>query len=87
MNVFALDTISELVGKEMGALAKVLVSPLDDLSEESLLGIHWKELASEVNSVAPTTWTIFSHAASGSTDTWLKNYETVCHSCLKFSYD
>ncbi|KAH9953951.1 hypothetical protein BC827DRAFT_1158994 [Russula dissimulans] len=62
MNAFALDTISELVGKEMGALAKVLVSPLDDLSEESLLEIHWKELALEVNSVAPTTWTIFSRA-------------------------
>jgi hypothetical protein len=46
---------TKLVGKEIGALTKVMVSPLVDLSEESLLGIQWKELASEVNTVAPTT--------------------------------
>jgi hypothetical protein len=87
MNVFALDTVSKLVGKEMGALMKVMVSPSVDLSEESLLGIWWKELALEVNTVTPTTWTLFYRAVSGSTDTQVKNHKTVCCSCLKFSYD
>ncbi|KAH9965404.1 hypothetical protein BC827DRAFT_1126544 [Russula dissimulans] len=76
MNVFALDTVSKLVGKEMGALMKVMVSPSVDLSEESLLGIWWKELALEVNTVTPTTWTLFYRAVSGSTDTQVKNHKT-----------
>ncbi len=42
------------MGKEMGALTDVMASPMDNLSEESLLGVHWKELDTEVSNVAPT---------------------------------
>jgi hypothetical protein len=83
MNTFALDTVCELIDKEMGALAKIMVSPSDKLSEETLLGIHWKELISEVNKAAPTTWTLLHHAAGGSMDTWQKNAEMVCRLGLR----
>jgi len=80
MNTFALQTVCELVDEEMGMLAKVMTSPLDNhVSEESLLGIHWKELASEVSKAAPTTWLLFCHATCGSTEAKLKNYEPVCN--------
>jgi hypothetical protein len=46
MNAFALDTVRELMEKGMGALAKIMVSPSDELSEKTLLEIHWKELIS-----------------------------------------
>jgi len=74
MNTFALQTVCELVDEEMGMFAKVMTSPPDDLSEESLLGIYWKELASEVSKAAPTTWSLFRHAACGSMEAKLKNY-------------
>ncbi|KAH9965469.1 hypothetical protein BC827DRAFT_1153743 [Russula dissimulans] len=78
MNAFALDTVRELMDKEMGALAKIMVSPSDELSEETLLGIHWKELISKVNKATPTTWTLLHHAAGGSMDTRQKNAEMSC---------
>ena len=65
--------------EEIGILAKVMTSPLDDLSEDSLPGIHWEELASEVSKAAPTTWLLFCHATCGSTEAKLKNYEPVCN--------
>jgi hypothetical protein len=83
INVFALEAVFELVGKEMGQLAGVMASPLDDLSKESLLGVHWKELASEVKNVAPTTWTLFRHIVGGSIETRQKDSETVSHSYLE----
>jgi len=46
--------VHNIMGKEMGALTDVMASPMDNLSEESLLGVHWKELDTEVSNVAPT---------------------------------
>jgi len=79
MNKFTLETVHELVDKEMGVLANVMASPPDDLSEESLLGTHWEDLISEVNTHAPTTWSLFHHAVCGSMEAKLKNYKTVCN--------
>ena len=83
MTTFALNTVRELVGGEMGALTNVMRFPLGDLSEESLLGIHWKDLISEVKACAPTTWSLFHHSASGLTESPMKDYETVCRFCLE----
>ena len=63
MNKFALDTVLEIIGNEMGALDEVFKSPQSELSEESLLSIKWEEMTAEVRREAPTTWTLFRHAA------------------------
>ena len=63
MNKFALDTVLEMVGNEMDTLDEVFKSPQDELSEESLLSIKWEEMTADVCREAPTTWTLFRHAA------------------------
>jgi hypothetical protein len=63
MNRFALETVLELVNNEMGALDNVLASPQDELSEESLLEIKWKEMADHIHKTAPTTWSLLHQTA------------------------
>jgi hypothetical protein len=48
-----LDTVLEIVGNEMDALDDVFKSPQDELSEESLLSIKWKEMTADVCHEAP----------------------------------
>jgi hypothetical protein len=63
MTDWALDTISETLDREMTALTDLMSLPQDELSEEALLSIHWKDLISDVQEVAPTSWKLFRHAA------------------------
>jgi hypothetical protein len=63
MNNFALETVCELIGKEINALGDVLASPQDELSEDGLLSIKWGDIAAEVNQTAPTTWRLLRHVA------------------------
>lgn len=63
MNKFALESVLELVDNEMGALDDILGSPQNELSEESLLSIKWKDLMDSVRHKAPTTWALLRHAA------------------------
>jgi hypothetical protein len=63
MNKFALDSVLELIDNEMGDLDDILSSPQVDLSEENLLSIKMKDLMASVCHKAPTTSTLFRHAA------------------------
>jgi hypothetical protein len=63
MNKFALDTVLEIVENEMDGLDEIFMSPQGELSEESLLSIKWDEMTANVRCEAPTTWTLFCHAA------------------------
>ena len=63
MTTFAVDTIAEIIGDEMGTLDIIFSSPQDELLEESLLNINWKEMTADVCREAPTTWALFRHAA------------------------
>jgi hypothetical protein len=63
MTDWALDTICEALDREMMALTDLMSLPQDELSEEALLSIHWKDLISDVQEVAPTSWKLFRHAA------------------------
>lgn len=63
INKFALECVMELVDDEMDGLGDVLSSPQGDLSEESLLGINWKDLMASVHYKSPTTWSLVRKAA------------------------
>lgn len=63
MTKFAINTVFEVVDTEMGALNTIFSSPQDELSEESLLEIKWKDMMADVGREAPTTWALLRHAA------------------------
>ena len=89
MNKFALDTVLEMVGNEMDALNEVFKSPQGELLEESLLSIKWEEMTADVCHEAPTTWTLFHHAAytqKQESRNTRKNLDTVNICLLIVSY-
>lgn len=63
MSEWALDTICDTLDRELTTVADLLSLPQEELSEEALLSIHWKDLISEVQEAAPITWKLFRHAA------------------------
>ena len=63
MDRFALETVSSTVSREMEALKPIVTSPQEELSEESLLSIKWKDMIDRVNRTAPVMWKLFRQAA------------------------
>jgi len=63
MTGFALGITFGILDNEISALANIMSLPQEHLSEETLLSIHWKELISDVQEMALTTWRIFRHTA------------------------
>jgi hypothetical protein len=63
LDAWAVNTVCDALDKESRGLTGVLSFPQEDISQDTLLEINWTDLASEVKTVAPTTWTIFHHAA------------------------
>jgi hypothetical protein len=82
MNRFAIDVVLELIDSEMGGLSSVFSSPPGELSEDSLLGIRWKDMITCVSREAPTTWTLLHHTAytqKQESRNTTKNPDTVWH--------
>jgi hypothetical protein len=69
MDAWAVNTVCDALDKESRGLTGVLSFPQEDISQDTLLEINWTDLASEVKTVAPTTWEVFHHAA------WTKKQE------------
>ena len=63
MEEFAVATVSSIIDREMEALKPIMTSPQEELSEESLLSINWKDMIDQVNRAAPVTWRLFRNAA------------------------
>jgi hypothetical protein len=63
MQDWAVDTVTQALDSEMRTLKTIMVSPQEDLSEESLLSVKWESLISGVKSTAPLTWQILRHVA------------------------
>jgi hypothetical protein len=63
MKDWAVSLIEDTIDEEMSNLGAIMSLPQDKLSEESLLAISWKSMASEVQELAPITWKLLGHAA------------------------
>ena len=61
LNDWALDTLCETLDDELSILKPTMSLSKQDLSEEVLLSISWKEMVSEVKSKAPTLWKLFRY--------------------------
>ena len=61
LNDWALETICDTLDKELIKLKPTMSLPQQNLSEEVLLSISWKEMIPEVKSIAPTLWKLFRY--------------------------
>lgn len=61
LNDWALETICDTLDEELSILKPTMSLPQQDLSEEVLLSISWKEMIPEVKSKAPTLWKLFRY--------------------------
>ncbi|KAH9949025.1 hypothetical protein B0H21DRAFT_804739, partial [Amylocystis lapponica] len=52
----AVDILSDVIQDEMDMLKPIMRSPQTELSESTLLDIHWPEMISDVQCAAPTLW-------------------------------
>ncbi len=64
METWALDTVCNVMGRELENLDEYLKFPQEELSQETLLAIKWDDLISNVKVSSPVTWRVFCHAAS-----------------------
>jgi len=62
MNNWALETVCEIMDHELDILKPTMLFPQENLSEDALLSISWKEMIPEVKSQALTMWKLFHHA-------------------------
>ena len=61
LNDWALETICDTLDEELSILKPTMSLLQQDLSEEVLLSISWKEMIPEVKSKAPTLWKLFCY--------------------------
>ena len=61
LNDWALDTICETLDDELAMLKPAMSLSQQDLSEEALLFISWKDMILEVKSMALTLWKLFRY--------------------------
>jgi hypothetical protein len=61
LNDWALDTICETLDNELAMLKLTMSLSQQDLSEEALLSISWKDMLLEVKSMALTLWKLFRY--------------------------
>jgi len=61
LNDWALETICETLDDELSILKPTMSLSQQDLSEEVLLAISWKEMIPEVKSKAPMLWKLFRY--------------------------
>jgi hypothetical protein len=61
LNGWALDTLCETLDDELSVLKPTMSLSQQDLSEEALLAISWKEMIPEVKSKAPTLSRLFCY--------------------------
>jgi hypothetical protein len=59
MEDWALDTVCNVMGRELENLDEYLKFPQEELSQETLLAIKWDDLISNVKVLSPVTWRVF----------------------------
>jgi len=61
LNDWAVEIICETLDDELSILKSTMSLPQQDLSEEVLLSISWKEMIQEVKAKAPMLWKLFRY--------------------------
>jgi hypothetical protein len=64
MSEWAVTSVCKAIDSDLCALKGLLSLPNEDMSEETLLAISFKELVPQVQALAPTLWRVFLYATS-----------------------
>ncbi|KAI0339474.1 hypothetical protein BDW22DRAFT_1456337 [Trametopsis cervina] len=64
MDQWCVENVNLLINKEMRNLAPVFLSPIKEVTEETLLAIDLKEISRSCQAKAPTLWTVLHNAST-----------------------